>query len=699
MRPWNEIIKEKKEGTRIMMEEKYNTFQLWVNNLLDEGYDLSDYTLDEVYDIYELTYYGPNEKLPSGKTPSQKNKNKSNKFKQSNGTYRDTRFDDSGTETGSERANRMRKTFKASVELRKTQRGKTKKEPYGPGNPSFDLAAKREKRKGKQLKFSIAQAKKNAEEKKKQELENIKNKPKQVANAALSDIKTQSISSKDSDATAYTKAVGNVGSLVGGIAKAGIGYGIARHRAKKEAEAVQNAEVNKIPKKKPKKSGPLGGRPPGGGSGPGGPPPPPPGGGSGPGGPPPPPPGGGSGPGGPPPPPGGGSGPKPPASGSPTPPAGPKGQGAKPKKRVAHKAPTIYGFPVGRLATATALAGKTISGKFSTIGRGGENALSRAIDKANKVKRPYKGNSSNIKEKYSNWRDELLIEQGLLFEVEDETNKTDKTEKKKIIDVMRGKNKIELNPNMKEEKDQEGGMAHNELATMERAVKTLRKKIKSPNQQLPAWVQSKITKAADHIDSVADYMSGETEKVTEGYDEGDETFRQHSRETFASQTPSERRSRTASVLKMMKQMNADVEKPKKKKKKKTVAEECGCEDDGKKVLAMMVIKKAIDAKKKKNSQLNSGIIGEAKSAAWQRKEGKNPEGGLNKKGIASYRRENPGSKLSLAVTTPPSKLDPDSKSAKRRKSFCARMGGMPGPMKDEKGRPTRKALSLRKWNC
>jgi hypothetical protein len=88
-----------------------------------------------------------------------------------------------------------------------------------------------------------------------------------------------------------------------------------------------------------------------------------------------------------------------------------------------------------------------------------------------------------------------------------------------------------------------------------------------------------------------------------------------------------------------------------------------------------------------------------KVAAWQRKEGKNPSGGLNKKGIASYRRENPGSKLSMAVTTKPSKLDPDSKPAKRRKSFCARMGGVDGPMKDEKGRPTRKALALRKWNC
>ena len=87
------------------------------------------------------------------------------------------------------------------------------------------------------------------------------------------------------------------------------------------------------------------------------------------------------------------------------------------------------------------------------------------------------------------------------------------------------------------------------------------------------------------------------------------------------------------------------------------------------------------------------------SGAWQRKEGKNPEGGLNKKGVAAYRRENPGSKLQTAVTTKPSKLKPGSKAAKRRKSFCARMGGMPGPMKDEKGRPTRKALALRKWNC
>jgi len=89
----------------------------------------------------------------------------------------------------------------------------------------------------------------------------------------------------------------------------------------------------------------------------------------------------------------------------------------------------------------------------------------------------------------------------------------------------------------------------------------------------------------------------------------------------------------------------------------------------------------------------------AKTAAWQRKEGKNPSGGLNAKGVASYRAQNPGSKLKMAVTTKPSKLKPGSKAAKRRKSFCARMSGMPGPMRKPNGKPTRKALALKKWNC
>ena len=70
--------------------------------------------------------------------------------------------------------------------------------------------------------------------------------------------------------------------------------------------------------------------------------------------------------------------------------------------------------------------------------------------------------------------------------------------------------------------------------------------------------------------------------------------------------------------------------------------------------------------------------------------------GMTARGVRAHRAANPGSKLKTAVT---GKVKRGSKAAKRRKSFCARMSGMPGPMKDSKGRPTRKALALRKWRC
>jgi hypothetical protein len=63
---------------------------------------------------------------------------------------------------------------------------------------------------------------------------------------------------------------------------------------------------------------------------------------------------------------------------------------------------------------------------------------------------------------------------------------------------------------------------------------------------------------------------------------------------------------------------------------------------------------------------------------------------MSRKALEKYRKDNPGSKLQTAVTTPPSKLDPDSKAAKRRKSFCARSKGWTS----ERGRAAR-----RRWNC
>jgi len=70
--------------------------------------------------------------------------------------------------------------------------------------------------------------------------------------------------------------------------------------------------------------------------------------------------------------------------------------------------------------------------------------------------------------------------------------------------------------------------------------------------------------------------------------------------------------------------------------------------------------------------------------------GKKAGGGMTRRGVAKYRRDNPGSKLKTAVTTPPSKLKKGSKAAKRRKSFCARSKGWTS----ERGRAAR-----RKWNC
>ena len=90
------------------------------------------------------------------------------------------------------------------------------------------------------------------------------------------------------------------------------------------------------------------------------------------------------------------------------------------------------------------------------------------------------------------------------------------------------------------------------------------------------------------------------------------------------------------------------------------------------------------------------------SPAWQRKEGKSDSGGLNAKGVASYRAANPGSKLKTAVTTKPSKLKKGSKASNRRKSFCSRMKGMKAKLtsaKTARDPDSRINKSLRKWNC
>ena len=153
-------------------------------------------------------------------------------------------------------------------------------------------------------------------------------------------------------------------------------------------------------------------------------------------------------------------------------------------------------------------------------------------------------------------------------------------------------------------KDEEGYMARVEFDQIERAVSILRSKIKKGDQQLPAWVQSKITRAADFIDTAAEYMSSD-EDVSEGMSYSD-------------------------------------------------------------------------------------FITEV--AAWQKKAGKNPKGGLNEKGRKSYERENPGSDLKA----------PQPEGGSRKKSFCARMTGMKKKLtsaKTARDPDSRINKSLRAWNC
>lgn len=194
------------------------------------------------------------------------------------------------------------------------------------------------------------------------------------------------------------------------------------------------------------------------------------------------------------------------------------------------------------------------------------------------------------------------------------------------------------------EYDDEAGMADNNLETLSRAVEGIDELIQS-GDNLPEWCQEKIAVAKSMLVAVWDYMYSE-----EASDEVD-----------------------PEVDEMYEAMDQ-------------LAEEIAARDN----IDVDLVWESFES-------LDDHMLYE--TAAWRRKEGKSKTGGLNAKGVASYRRENPGSKLQTAVTTKPSKLKPGSKAAKRRKSFCARMSGVKGPMKKPNGKPTRKALALRKWNC
>ena len=279
-------------------------------------------------------------------------------------------------------------------------------------------------------------------------------------------------------------------------------------------------------------------------------------------------------------------------------------------------------------------------------------------------------------------------------------------------------------------KDHEGYMANLELDQMERSIAMLRKVIRKSNQQLPAWVQSKITRAADFVDTAAEYLASDEEldeglirrlidkakgrvevgrtasggriyqptkvkKSTVKYQEktkpatakkssGDDPWLQGARASGGAelkahyrQLRGESKSFSDFMAEASFEIGAGHKSAQRQAKIRNLADRTTSAGEA------SVAKSKLKGPDWKKPKLNT------EGAAWTKKSGKSPSGGLNEKGRKSYERENPGSDLK----------PPQPEGGPRKKSFCARMGGNPGPMKDEKGRPTRKALALRKWKC
>jgi hypothetical protein len=215
-----------------------------------------------------------------------------------------------------------------------------------------------------------------------------------------------------------------------------------------------------------------------------------------------------------------------------------------------------------------------------------------------------------------------------------------------------------------EEKDHEYSMARSELSTIISAAKRLRGKLKGEGN-IEAWVQSKITKAADYIDTAADYLDSGEHHVEESI-----SIEDLNGNSFAE------------VI--------DIIGP----NQITPIVDEGCWKGY----------KQIGMKKKENKLVpncvkeNYSNWREELNEDWQSVNRKDKTDGLSQKAVDAYRRENPGSKLQTAVT----EKKPTGKRAKRRANFCRRMSGMKSKLtsaKTARDPDSRINKALRRWNC
>ncbi len=215
--------------------------------------------------------------------------------------------------------------------------------------------------------------------------------------------------------------------------------------------------------------------------------------------------------------------------------------------------------------------------------------------------------------------------------------------------------------NESKEPDHEYSMARSELSTIIAAAKRLRGKLKGEGN-IEAWVQSKITKAADYIDAAADYINSGEHDVEEscwpGYKRKPKT-KKFSPGSCVKETYSNWREEL--------QLNP------------TTFE-------------------FIDLIKPDPLQPTRGIGSDLVSEDWQKVNRKDKTDGLSQAAVNAYRRENPGSKLQTAVT----EKKPKGKRAKRRSNFCSRMSGMKDKLtstRTARDPDSRINKALRRWNC
>ena len=304
-------------------------------------------------------------------------------------------------------------------------------------------------------------------------------------------------------------------------------------------------------------------------------------------------------------------------------------------------------------------------------------------------------------------------------------------------------------------KDEEYSMARSELATIANAVERLKTKVENGEGNLEAWVQSKITKAADYIDTVADYIaSGEMEEACwSGYKQvgmkkkgkkivpncvptSEETIEDAQGNTFAevvdlikpepikgfkSQVEEATRlqAQTGNViavtlswrgkyysLKMFfpqtklptrKELNDEIQKvyPGSVVVYHAVSEI----QPGQPLIQAFGPQGGSSAKPGPNKNYVKTMGEETEvEEDWQKVNRQDKTAGLSKTAVAAYRRENPGSKLQTAVT----EKNPSGKRAKRRASFCRRMKGMKSKLtsaKTARDPDSNINKALRRWNC